>query len=127
MGIHDKSNLLFNHYSSINLNYYLPNQRNNILINHPFNCNFNKINPTYNGKMQPEENKRNFSTPNCLGSKKTNSVINLNKLNLEGNTQTKNNIAPKYISSSILPQSSTNFDYFSPLPQIQIKSTNIII
>ena len=40
MEIQDKPNLLFNHYSSINLNYFLPNKRNTILKNNPYNCNF---------------------------------------------------------------------------------------
>ena len=53
MEIQDKPNLLFNHYSFINLNYYLPNKRNTILKNNTYNCNFNKINPTCNGKIQP--------------------------------------------------------------------------
>ena len=79
MEIQDKPNLLFNHYSFINLNYYLPNKRNIILKNNTYNCNFNKINPTCNGKIQPVENKRNVNTPNYSNSKNTNSSINLNK------------------------------------------------
>ena len=111
----EKSNLIYNHYSSINLNNYLPNQRNIIPKSTSNNCNFNKINPSYNGKIQLIQNNRNFSTPNYTNSIKTNSAINLNKLNISGNNQFKNNNIPKFISTS---------NYFSPLPQKSKKLSN---
>ncbi len=114
----EKSNLIYNHYSSINLNHYLPyNQRNILIRSTSNNCNFNKINPTYNPKMQPMQNNRNFSTPNYTNSKKTNSSINLNKLNIESMTKSKNNFTSKNSSSSILPLHYHSQNYFSPSPE----------
>ena len=109
------SNLIYNHYSSINLNNYFPsNQRSNFLNGSSNNCNFNKINPINNGKTQQMQNNRNFSTPNYINSKKSNSSINLNNLNIAGNTQSKNAISSKYASSSSIK---SNYNYFSPLPK----------
>ena len=112
------SNLIYNQYSSINLNNYLPNQKATPLRSPSNNCNFNKLNPSFNGKVQHIQNMRKLSTPNYLNSRKINSSINLNKLNIQSNNQPKiNNISTKYISSSILPFNSNNSNYFSPPPQ----------
>jgi hypothetical protein len=60
-------NFLYNHYSSINLNDYLPYQKNILQRNMLNNCNFNKINPSSNGKFQQI---KYINTPNYFNSKK---------------------------------------------------------
>jgi Dullard-like phosphatase family protein len=79
------------------------------------NCNFNKINPSSNGKFQQI---KYINTPNYFNSKKTNSAINLNKLNIPSNNQSKNNKIPSnYNSYAKLTLNSNNLNYFSPHSQ----------
>ena len=124
----EKSNLIYTHYSSINLNNYFPLNQKDIFPSGPsHNCNFNKINPTNSARTQQIHNNRNLSTPNYINSKKTNSTINLNKLNIIGNNNTKNISTSKYTSSSIVPLDNplnSYYNYFSPPSQRINKNLN---
>ena len=108
-------NILYDQFpSSINLNDYFPYQKNRLERNLFNNCNFNEINPSFIGKVQ---SKKYVNTPNYLNSKKTNSAINLNKLNIPSINIPKNNKIPQnYGSFSNLPLDLSNSNFFSPSP-----------
>ena len=134
MNNQESINYLYNHYPSMNLNDFLPYQKNVLQRNLSNNCNFNKINPSYNGNVQQPI--KYINTPNYLNSKKTNSAINLNKLNIHNNNQNqsqnqkqiKNKIPPNYISYSKLSSEPINSYFFSPLlPESNGKENNINI
>ena len=126
MKYEEKAELFFNnYYSSINLNNYIPSINNILPKSPPNNFNFNNINPLYNGKIQQSNQKvRNFSTPNYFNSKKTNSAVNLNKLNVinNNNQSINNNYSSKYDQMPIFSLNPNNSKYLSPSP----KKTNYL-
>jgi Dullard-like phosphatase family protein len=111
------NNLLYNHYSSLNLkNYY--SIQNNISSKSPSSIfNYNKLNPSAMERNQSMKNSRNISIPNTIFSIKTNSTINLNTLDIQNNESKTKNIIQKSLSSKleINKNNNLNTNYISPI------------
>ena len=121
----ETKNLLYSHYSSsINLNNYPPKKK--ILSKSPINTfNFNKVNPPpCVGKANHVQNSRNINFPNILFSKKTNSAVNLNKLNVPRNNQSNNKNFSSKNSATNLAINTPYTNYISPLTPESCKIQN---
>ena len=109
------NNLLYNQYSSLNLNNYYPIQ-NKISSKSPSSIfNYNKINPSLMERTQSIQNSRN-NIKNSIFSTKTNSTVNLNTVNIQNNQSKTKNILQKSSSKlEISNNNNLNSNYNSPV------------
>ena len=108
------NNLLYNQYSSLNLNNYYPIQ-NKISSKSPSSIfNYNRLNPSLMERPQSIQNSRNINITNSIFSTKTNSTVNLNTLNIQNNQSKTKNTLQKSSSKLDINKNNLNANYIPP-------------